>query len=256
VVSTLTGQVARRGDFSVDYWVRHIAEPVNFVGAMRALDQRGKHLFVELGPASTLTPLGKRCVPPGRHLWLTSVRPTEQDGEAALDALARAYAAGQPIAWPAFHRGVRRRRVELPAYAFERESYRLPTAATVPTRPVADPAVVEDPVVADTAAVADTAVLAEGGERLAAITMLIRQKVAAVLEFSTLAGIEADVEFTELGMDSLLAIKLRKELGAALGITFATPEIFNHPTPLALAGFLDGHLDGCTDADPVKGDER
>jgi hypothetical protein len=77
-----------------------------------------------------------------------------------------------------------------------------------------------------------------------------------VLEFSTLAGIEADVEFTELGMDSLLAIKLRKELGAALGITFATPEIFNHPTPLALAEFLDGHLDGCTDADLVKGDER
>ncbi|MFG2043077.1 type I polyketide synthase [Dactylosporangium sp. NPDC048998] len=272
MVSTLTGQVARRGDFSVDYWVRHIAEPVNFVGAMRALDQRGKHLFVELGPASTLTPLGKRCVPPGRHLWLTSVRPTEQDGEAVLDALARAYAAGQPIAWPAFHRGAHRRRVELPAYAFDRESYCLPTAATAPTRPAAGTALHFDresyrPPTAATAAtvparpaedsaVVETAVLAEGGERRAAITTLIREKVAAVLEFSTLAGIEADIDFTELGMDSLLAVKLRKELGAALGITFATPEVFNHPTPLALAEFLDGRLDGCTDADLVKVDER
>src|SRR4030095_806486 len=120
LVSTLSGQVARRSEFSVDYWVRHLAEPVNFLDAMRALDQRGKHLFIEIGPSSTLPPLGKQCGPPGKHVWLTSVRSSDQDGDAILDAVARAYAAGQPISWPTFHRGHNRRRVELPTYAFDR----------------------------------------------------------------------------------------------------------------------------------------
>jgi hypothetical protein len=72
---------------------------------------------------------------------------------------------------------------------------------------------------------------------------LVREKVAAVLEFSGLSDVEADIDFTELGMDSLLAVRLRKELCASLSITFATPEIFSNPTPLALAEFLDGCLE-------------
>jgi len=260
LVSTLSGQVARRSDFSVDYWVRHIAEPVNFMGAMRALDQRGKHLFIEIGPSSTLTPLGKRCVPLGKHVWLTSVRPSDQDGDALLDAVARAYAVGQPISWPTFHRGQRRRRVELPTYAFDRGSYRLPaglvgTSAAGPAdgASIGRPGQAGQAIQAGEAAtdrtsgngVAETALLTtpEGGERRAAITRLIREKVAAVLEFSELSDVEADMDFTELGMDSLLAVRLRKELCASLSISFATPEIFSNPTPLALAEFLDGCLE-------------
>ena len=137
LVSTVSGQVARKSDFSVDYWVRHIAEPVNFMAAMRALDRRGKHLFIEIGPSATLTPLGKRCVPAGRHVWIASIRPSDQDGDVVLDALARAYAAGQPISWPDFHRGHRGRRIELPTYAFDRGSYRLPAGPVgrTPTGP-------------------------------------------------------------------------------------------------------------------------
>ena len=258
LVSTLSGQVLRRSDFSVDYWVRHIAEPVNFVGAMRALDQRGKHLFIEIGPSSTLTPLGKRCVPPGKHVWLTSVRPSDQDGDAVLDAVARAYAAGQPISWPTFHRGHTRRRIELPTYAFDRGSYRLPAGlvGTAPAGPAdgagigrqAGQASQAGEAATDRTAgngVVETSLLTtpEGGERRAAITRLIREKVAAVLEFSDLSAVEADIDFTDLGMDSLLAVRIRKELCASLSISFATTEIFSNPTPLALAEFLDGCLE-------------
>ena len=253
IVSTVTGQVARRSDFSVDYWVRHIAEPVNFMGAMRALDQRGKHLFVEIGPASTLTPLGKRCVPPGKHVWLASTRPSDQDGDAVVEAVARAYAAGQPISWPAFHRGHRRRRVELPTYAFDRESYRLPTGPAVQasrngraaTERAAENGAIETatPTGTLTETLNETPTAQAGDERRTAITTLIREKVAAVLEFDAPSDVEADIDFTELGMDSLLAVRLRKELCASLSISFATPEIFSNPTPLALAEFLDGCLE-------------
>ena len=252
-VSTVTGQAARLSELRADYWVRHVAEPVNFMAAMRTLDRRGKHLFVEMGPFPTLTPLGKRCVPAARHEWVASIRPSDRDGTIVLDAVARAYAAGQPISWRDFHRGTPGRRIELPTYAFDRRAYRLPTSAATASATVTGSATVTASVAAtdgaaamDSAAAPDSAALLaarEGGERWLAITELIRQKVATLLEFPDLAEVAADADFTDLGMDSLLAVKLRKELCASLSVSFPTPEIFSNPTPRELAQFLDGQLE-------------
>ncbi|MBV9450127.1 MAG: acyltransferase domain-containing protein [Streptosporangiaceae bacterium] len=251
LVSTVSGQVARLGDVCADYWGRHITEPVNFMAAMRTLDRRGKHIFIEISPFATLTSLGKRCVPPSRHLWLPSMHPSDQDGTVILDAVAKAYAAGQPISWPDFHRGHRGRKIELPTYTFDRRSYRLPTGpvAASPAGPAgagsAGQAITVDEAVTNEEGPVEAALLTtpEGGERRTAITELIREKVAAVLEFSDLADVGADADFTDLGMDSLLAVKIRKELSASLSISFPTPEIFNNPTPRALAEFLDGRIE-------------
>ncbi|KAB2343707.1 type I polyketide synthase [Actinomadura rudentiformis] len=253
LVSAVTGQAARHSDFSADYWARHIAEPVNFVAAMQALDRRGKHLFIEIGPSATLTSLGRRCVPTGRHVWLASMHSSDQEGAVLLESVAKAYAAGQPISWRDFHRGRGGRLIELPMYAFDRRPYRLPIDPAT-AAPPAGPAVgkgqtaandqaITNP--ADQAGVAGAAlpITAEHGERHTATTELIRKAVAAVLGFADIADVGADIEFTDLGMDSLLAVKLRKELSAALSTAFATPEIFNNPTPRALAAFLDGHLE-------------
>jgi acyl transferase domain-containing protein len=254
LVSTVSGQVGRLSDISADYWGRHIVEPVNFMAAMRTLDRRGKHVFIEVSPFATLTSLGKRCVPPARHVWLPSMHPADQDGNVVLDAVAKAYAAGQPISWPDFHRGHRGRKIELPTYAFDRKSYRLPgRPAGISLAGLADG--VSDGQAgsgdqaepkradADGAVAVALAPMPEGGERRTAITELIREKVAAVLEFPDLADVGADADFTDLGMDSLLAIKVRKELCASLSVSFPTPEIFSNPTPRALAEFLDGHLE-------------
>ncbi|MFP3963034.1 beta-ketoacyl synthase N-terminal-like domain-containing protein [Actinomadura fulvescens] len=263
LVSTVSGEVAKQSDFRADYWVRHIAEPVNFMAAMRTLDRRGKHLFIEIGPSATLSSLGKRCVPPGRHLWLASMHSSDRDGQVILDAVAKAYAAGQPISWPGFHRGGHGRKIELPTYAFDRRPYRLPVGpagAVEPALPTTAENGERSAAVSATAeggersaALPSTAEnddrkaalpsTTEGGERSAAIIELIRQKVATVLEFPDLADIGADDAFTELGMDSLLAVRLRKELCASLSISFPTPEIFSNPTPRALAEFLDGHFE-------------
>jgi acyl transferase domain-containing protein len=262
LVSTVSGQVAKRGDMSADYWVQNVLRPVNFLAAMRALDRRGKHLFIEIGPVATLTSLGKQCVPAGRHVWLPSAHPSDPDGDMVLAAVAKAYAAGQPISWRDLHRGRPRRRIELPSYAFDRRPYRLtdgppgkaPAAAADPAS--ARPAVTNGQAATDQAArdgaieaasggAVEAVVLTalEGDERRTAIINLIRHKVATILEFPDLADVGADIDFTDLGMDSLLAVKLRKELSASLSISFPTPEIFNNPTPRELAQFLDGHIE-------------
>lgn len=254
-VSAVSGEAVRRGDMSADYWVRHLSEPVNFLAAMRMLGRRGKYLFIEVGPFATLTSLGKRCLPGSKHAWLNSLHPSDQDGTVLLEAAAKAYAAGQPISWPDFHHGRGGRKIELPTYAFDRRSYRLPITPGGPSPavtpgaasgrggrddPGGQPAGQQD---ALAATAAPTPPPGEDGCE-ATITELIRAKAAAVLEFPDLADVGADADLTDLGMDSLLAVKLRKELCASLSITFPTPEIFNNPTPRALAEFLEGHIEG------------
>jgi acyl transferase domain-containing protein len=247
IVSSMSGQVARRGDLSVEYWARQVREPVNFMGAMRTLDKRGKHVFIEVGPFATLTSLGKRCVPARRHSWLASMHPADQDGMTILDAAAKAYAAGQPISWPAFHQGQPGRKVELPGYSFDRKSYRLPAgvaASAAVRQPVlaeADQAPADQPGGPAPVAAVPLATPDDAGQATA-IVDLIREKVAAILEFPDVAEVAADADFTDLGMDSLLAVKLRKVLSDSLSISFPTPEIFNNPSSRRLAQFLDDQL--------------
>ncbi|HKN51898.1 MAG TPA: phosphopantetheine-binding protein, partial [Amycolatopsis sp.] len=166
-------------------------------------------------------------------VWLASMHPSEQDGITILEAVAKAYAAGQPISWPDFHRGPHGRLIELPGYSFDRKPYWLPNSAVPVT---ADPVPDGSPEVAPLTTSGD-------GERRAAITDLIREMVAAVLEFADVSDVAADVDFTDLGVDSLLAVKLRKALCASLPVSFPTPEIFNNPSPRKLAQFLDEQLE-------------
>ena len=93
---------------------------------MSAVDRRGKHVFVEIGPSRTLTALARQCVPPQDHGWLASLDRTDQDGTAICEALAQAYTMGLPVSWPGFHRGREGRKITLPAYAFDRKRYWLP----------------------------------------------------------------------------------------------------------------------------------
>jgi len=146
LVSNLTGTVARPAELaSPGYWVRHLLEPVDFAAGMRTVAQRGQHAFLEVGPATDLIKLGRRCVTAADHLWLASSDRSDTDGTAVRTALTKLYTAGLPVSWTDYHAG-HGRRIELPAYAFDRKRYWLPITggrqrrgAVPPTGPVHHP---------------------------------------------------------------------------------------------------------------------
>ena len=132
IVSNLTGQVAKPAEISTpDYWVRHLMAAVDFEAGMRAIERRGKHVFVELGPATNLTTPATQCVTAENHRWLNSLHPDDTDGTSTIRrALAQIYVTGMPVNWAAVHAGRPRRTIALPNYVFERKRYWLPNDAT------------------------------------------------------------------------------------------------------------------------------
>ncbi|MGH3863058.1 type I polyketide synthase [Actinokineospora sp.] len=239
LVSTVTGKVARWRELAdVDYWVRQIVAPVDFLGAMRAAHKRGKHVFIEVGPGSTLTSLAKQCVTAADHSWLTSLRRSDVDAESLPAAVAKAYTAGLAVSWPDFHAGAAHRKVDLPTYPFERKTYWLSTPgdaaaerAPAAAAPKAEPERL------------DPAVLADPERRRPAIENLIQRMLATAMDFTHPGEIGLDAEFGELGMDSLVATELRAALNGVLPVQCPASAVFDNPTIRKLAHFLDDQFD-------------
>ncbi|QIS18214.1 type I polyketide synthase [Nocardia terpenica] len=84
------------------------------------------------------------------------------------------------------------------------------------------------------------AATADDAERLA--LDLVTGELAAVLGHATADAIDPARAFSEIGVDSLGAVNLRRALRDATGATMATTVVFDHPTPQRLARWLVGRL--------------
>ncbi|MCC6809187.1 MAG: amino acid adenylation domain-containing protein, partial [Deltaproteobacteria bacterium] len=116
---------AERAEFtSGEYWVQHLRQTVRFSAMVDAVAQSGSHVFIEVGPGHTLSSLVTRHLGPSSpNAIVTSQESDELDDQAALlAALGKAWCAGVEPDWDALH-GAKRRRVNLPTYAFDQRRY-------------------------------------------------------------------------------------------------------------------------------------
>ncbi|MFE2077710.1 type I polyketide synthase [Streptomyces misionensis] len=128
LVSNVTGRVARgRQMADPEYWIRHLLEPVQFEAGVQAVDRRGRHVFVEIGPSGALTALARASAVDADHVWLSSTFRDDRDGDMIRRSLAKAYEAGVTVSWADYHEGAPSRRVPLPSYPFDGKRYWLPT---------------------------------------------------------------------------------------------------------------------------------
>ncbi|MFE6849068.1 SDR family NAD(P)-dependent oxidoreductase, partial [Streptomyces sp. NPDC057686] len=75
-------------------------------------------------------------------------------------------------------------------------------------------------------------------ERLPSVIRLVQREAAVVLGVASAEGIGAQQVLKELGIDSLMAVELRRRLSSETGVTLPSTLAFDYPTPTAIAGLL------------------
>ncbi|MEU1804217.1 beta-ketoacyl synthase N-terminal-like domain-containing protein, partial [Streptomyces sp. NPDC019937] len=240
LVSNLTGTpVDDRTMATPAYWVRHVREAVRFGDGIRALRELGTGSFLEVGPDGVLTAMARACVTaapePGHRgepgagadahtaALLPALRRGRDEARSLTEAVARLHLHGVPMDWTSVLGGDVSR-VPLPTYAFQRESHWLPSGEAH-TRPAND-------------SESGTGRTEASPPQPHDVLHLVRTHAAAVLGHSRAERIDPDRAFRDLGFDSLTALELRDRLDTALGLRLPSSILFDHPSPGALARFL------------------
>ncbi|WP_407671488.1 type I polyketide synthase, partial [Parafrankia elaeagni] len=138
VVSTVTGRPVGAGEWTdPEYWVRQVREPVRFADAVDSLTGMGVTRFVEAGPDGVLTAMARQCLPDAdAAVFVPALRRDRDEIRTALTALASLFVHGTEVDWATVYEGTGARRVDLPTYAFQRQSFWLPSSP--PPRPSAE----------------------------------------------------------------------------------------------------------------------
>ncbi|MER7490626.1 type I polyketide synthase, partial [Streptomyces sp. NPDC126497] len=165
----------------------------------------------------------------------TGVRPLDPD--LAVLALRRTVTGSDPVAVVADvdpERFVRAFTTVRPsALLTEMPGHAALTATATATGPDADRSVSE---------LRDRLARLPGNRRLGTVLTLVRERAADVLGHTGTDLVGPDRAFRDLGFDSLGAVELRNQLGAATGLTLSATLVFDHPTPAALAEHILGEL--------------
>jgi acyl transferase domain-containing protein/short-subunit dehydrogenase/acyl carrier protein len=126
--STVTGEIVDTAELTAEYWYRNMRGTVLFEPVVRRLLADGYRTFLESAPHPMLTVAVQQI--DGDVAVIGTIRRREGGLDRFLASLGEAHVAGLPVDWePAFaDRGARR--VALPTYAFQHQSYwpQLPPA--------------------------------------------------------------------------------------------------------------------------------
>ncbi|MEV7547054.1 SDR family NAD(P)-dependent oxidoreductase, partial [Streptomyces sp. NPDC089915] len=230
IVSTLTGDLVPAEEFgSADYWVRHVREAVRFADAVTTLAAEGVRTFLEIGPGGVLSALARELLD-DQAVTVPTLRADRTEDLAVTTALARLHVHGTPVDWTARYAGTAARRIALPTYAFERETYWLHVPAT------ADPSAIgvtdtEHPLLGATVVLPDGSIVLTGRLSLTTHPWIADHTVSgavlvpgtAFVELALRAGREAGCAHIEdLTLEAPLV--LPEHGGVQLRLTVSAPD--------------------------------
>jgi acyl transferase domain-containing protein/acyl-CoA synthetase (AMP-forming)/AMP-acid ligase II len=237
-VSNSTGQVESESVTRSDYWTQHVRLPVRFADGIGALHQLGCEVFVEIGPRPVLTGLAQRAFPDRPATFVASLGRGSSDRRQMAEAVAKLFAAGTKISWRGYHRQTPAANVQLPKYPFQRRRYWLPNDELTQQQelPPGRPETSAPNGNAESLLLELT--VGSAATRLRMLREHIMDEVRKVLGFPPDEPLDSAEGFADLGMDSMMAIRLRDRLQVSLKRELPSTLVFHHPTVEELAEHL------------------
>ncbi len=232
LVSCLDAGIRGRGTVvGGEHWARHVVEPVRYLEAVERLWREGVRCFIELGPDAVLTSLGRARFPTGR--WYASQRRRGARDRGVLQAAADAYGAGFDLDWDAVVGPPRGRGGDAPGYRWRRQPVAFggsdgPSQSS-PSAPVGD-------------------------EREWIVEVLVTALGRAL--GLPAPGIDRGRSMADLGLDSLVGVELRAEVGAVLGLSIPNSVLWKARTVDRLADLLHAHRKRASMLDEIRDHDR
>ncbi|NEQ95268.1 MAG: acyltransferase domain-containing protein [Cyanothece sp. SIO2G6] len=263
LISNVTGQMVHDEVTTPDYWCQHILAPVNFAAGMECLQQEKIDIFLECGPRPILLGMGRQCLPEedgADKAWLPSLRPGNNDWRQMLSTVGELYVRGVNIDWEGFHQDYAQyRKISLPTYPFQRQRYWVDgssprhqgiqghdtQAATAALHAGANPLNPEptEPQTIHVSTIWQDLKDADPLDRLPQLIQYLQEELARVLERDLIEELpDPEAGFVSLGIDSLMAMDLKRRVEANLHCKLSPTLAFNYPTIRAVAIYLIQHV--------------
>ncbi|MDX2695320.1 beta-ketoacyl synthase N-terminal-like domain-containing protein, partial [Streptomyces ipomoeae] len=232
--SSVTGGRKDTAGIGAGYWFLNLRKTVRFEQVVNELLADGHHTFVEIGPHPVLTmPIQAILESVGAQgTVVETIRRNRGGMSHFLLSLAQLYVQGATPDWTAPFAGTGAEPIELP-----------------------EPPTVEDEDARETATAPDGAAWRDrlaglsDPEILNTLLTLVREEAATLLGLDGADAVRADQAWTNLGVDSVVAVALRNRLNELCGTLLPVTVAFECPTPEALAAAVRDALLGRSPAD-------
>ncbi|MCP4133137.1 MAG: AMP-binding protein [bacterium] len=124
-ISGIRGNIAKGTVASPDYWIDQLKNENDFKEGAVFLEEKGCMVYLEVGPGEKLKEFTMNNVidRKGETFLISIDEGVSQEWETVLESIAEFYVSGFSINWENFDSGYKRKRVDLPTYAFNKKSY-------------------------------------------------------------------------------------------------------------------------------------
>jgi acyl transferase domain-containing protein len=238
------------------YWRRNVREPFRFYESIQTLRKQGYELFVQIGPRSEFSDMGRRCTAEDTSVWLPSLSNGEDDWQQMIESLGALYVRGVEVDWDGFDGDYTRRKVILPTYPFQRERYWIETvgplhpktAATSSEKPEAFQSALAGQEVCSAGQQTEPSMTrhailaAESEERQDILESYLSRLVALELRLP-LAKLQLHQPLPGLGFDSLMAIRVKNKIEHDLEMAMPIVRLLEGPSVSVLAASLREQLE-------------
>ncbi|HLZ85960.1 MAG TPA: aminotransferase class III-fold pyridoxal phosphate-dependent enzyme, partial [Puia sp.] len=245
IASTATGKwLTDTEATSPDYWAGHLRTTVLFSDAITTLLDNGNRLMLEVGPGKVASVLVRQHRTAKPAIAISSLDAEEGTSQyhAILKALGQLWLNGIRPDWKAFYTGRQHRRLDLPAYAFDRQPAWI-------NPPQAQPQT-QHPTIPTPSLPSLPNSTTENLTKPMRTTDLLR-KVKEILEDASgidLQTADPAAGFVELGLDSLLLTQVALNLKKSFNLPITFRQLNEEYGSLNL---LVSYLDATLPPDPV-----
>ena len=224
VFSTSQLKYIDTADMGVDYWLDNILNPVKYREAIETICQEGPILGIEVSSHGLLSSVSHEIVEhlQNRSLFLPVIIKEKSECSSILQFIRNLYMRNVDIAWDAIYHPFGNRKLAVPLYPMEKKEYWIGK---------------------DVLNNQKEALVQMGSETPKDWKSYLKGLISAAT-LIPLQDIDEDQSFRNLGLDSLMILKLKKQLEAQKGISLSSTAFWNYPDIHSLAAFLDNQEAG------------